>query len=131
MDSINHQGEIRRMSKDVGDRNATMREFKETEHRLHCACDQLEGLQRAVAKLEHRYQWARSKNYKPLQNSLKMQLSVMKSVLCMYYEYANRKAQKIQLLLDELNSPDSPVSSDTESEDNLHMMGAGSHFSPE
>ena len=72
--------------------------LKGVEKRLHQVCDQMTILYSKIDNLQLRYQRTRHTPDSPLNQSLSMQLNVLKGMYNVYYQYAAKQTEKLMIL---------------------------------
>ena len=69
--------------------------LRKAEKFLDRSCDQMDVLQRQIQNLERRQTRAKANNNSAIQQSIKIELQMLRGVYAMFYEYAEEVTEKM------------------------------------
>ena len=84
------------------DKWSLLAEWQEAERRLMKACDQLDSLALAIEEIEDRIERATEHGTLAAVYSLQIKLDVIRNMRCMYYTYAETKAEAMNYLWEKM-----------------------------
>lgn len=78
--------------------------YRDTEMKMHKACDQMQVLLSKINDLQQRHRRAVHHNQQTFMQTYKMQINVLQGVYNMYYMYCSQKAEVLVKLEDQMTA---------------------------